>query len=754
MTEFTYGPFQAERDGGSLTAEASYRPDGKKAARRTWTPRSFDSALARWFATAADHDPVDVLVTVDGDGRVLRVRMADPPLVICPDPDPRRVAATAELGGSPNPYTFITTPPRDGLPPGLENGPPAPHGLIDPGTQWSGWLVLNLTARTPLLLPDPQTVTRDAQDHPTYQVRTGADGKPLIHGASVKGALRSAYEAVTDSRYGVFRGHDRPLAYRRPPSDEGHSKPEPARVEIDERGRLIFRICQAFRVPLYDKPDVVTLRKAVAAGKARERITRPGSAGWGELHGKAVVCTMRGRNGEVVAAVALADDDASLAGRDGPRKRGWLSVTGHSIANKTSERLFVAIKESPVQVADEHHRMWHDVLASYQAVAEQRAREREATDPEIEPSRHLSADGTVPDRLAEGDLVYLERSGRAVTAVSPVYIGRMPFSAAPAELLHESLRPATQLDELSPADRLFGWAPPQAGPGRAAASGYRGRLRVTSVTCDTADWRTDFDEPVTLAPLSSPKPTQFRFYAASDPAGTPVKPQATKDEGYGKGTGLRGRKAYWYPADVPGDYWTPGTGEPGGHVREWQQPPGAAPSQTSSHRGWVRAGTAFTVRLFIDAAPAAELAPLLWLATQDGSPLRLGAGKPLGFGAITVAINWQATELHTGQALRDCWTSLHRPDPSPQDQVLALAAGFEDQATRSPALAPVLEAFRILGTGLPAPAAYPRTRRDPEAETYRWFTANEKIKDGKPQHGFALPHILEPDQNLPHITPE
>ena len=93
---------------------------------------------------------------------------------------------------------------------------PAPHGVIDPDGQWSGWLTLRLVTRTPLLLPDPETATRDADDHPTYPVRLGPDGQPLLHGASVKGALRSAYEAVTGSRYGVFRGHERALAYRQP----------------------------------------------------------------------------------------------------------------------------------------------------------------------------------------------------------------------------------------------------------------------------------------------------------------------------------------------------------------------------------------------------------------------------------------------------------------------------------------------------------------------------------------------------------
>jgi hypothetical protein len=56
--------------------------------------------------------------------------------------------------------------------------------------------------------------------------------------------------------------------------------------------------------------------------------------------------------------------------------------------------------------------------------------------------------------------------------------------------------------------------------------------------------------------------------------------------------------------------------------------------------------------------------------------------------------------------------------------------------------------------GLTGVAAYPRTNREPEAETYRWFVANEKIKNGKPEYGLALPHVLEDSQSLPFINPD
>ncbi len=750
MTRQTYvrGPGWAQRSGDTLTGEFSYARDGKKPKQRTWRPAQFDAPLAGWFAAASDGDRTEIYVDVDSDSQVIAVRLAHPPVFALPASDPGRIKSAGQLGGKPNPYTFIPAPPRTSLPPGLEDGQPAPHGIIDPGTQWSGWLVLRLVTTTPMLLPDPAAVTRDAAGHPTYPVRTGPDGRPFLHGASVKGALRSAYEAVTDSRYAVFRGHDRPLAYRRPASAE-KGQIEAARVQADSNGSLRFQLCTTYRVPLYDPPGR-HVRKAEATGQARQIVA---ASGWGELHGRRVACAIGGGK---VARVALAGDELGFGGQDDTRVRGWLSVTGQSVRNKASERLFVpdAKNQSLIDIQNEHHRMWHAVLASYHDAAEQREPEAQPG-PGLEFGRHVIREGKVPDRLEDGDLVYLERDrDGTVTAVLPVYIGRLPFQAAPAELLDESLHPAASLGQLSPADRLFGWAAPQARPGRAAASGYRGRLRITAVRCETEDWRTEFPPPgVTLAPLSTPKPTQFRFYAASDQDGTPMPPGVRKNEGYRLGSGLRGRKAYWYPSQTPGGYWQPGTSPVDGQFREWQAPDGVAPSQTSSHLGWVKENTEFTVRLFIDAVPGPELGPLIWLASQDGCPLRLGAAKPLGFGAVTVAIDWEATELRTGSQLLGCWTSLRRPEPCAASQVRALAQEFEHQAEASPALAPAIAAFRAVASGLPEPAAYPRTRTQPEAETYRWFVANEKIKQGRPDPGLALPHVLEQDQKLPFLTP-
>lgn len=746
------GPAMAARHGDTLTAELSYRPDGKKAALRTWQRPQLDPALAAWFDAAADGDQIEVFADIDGDGHIVQVRMASPPAVAAPRPDPDRLDALTRFGGGANPYTFIPTPPRKGLPSGFGNAAPAPHGIIDPAEQWSGWLTLRLVTRTPLLLPDPETASRDASEHPTYPVRRGPDGQPLLHGASVKGALRSAYETITASRYGVFRGHDRLLAYRQPATK---ADLVPARVEPDGHGGLQFRQCAwpPLPVPLYDpraRPGQRTRRLAQATGAARAEITaKNGTVDWGKLHGCEVWYTTRdagspGRTRPVIDQITLATEARPV----GAAGRGWLSVTGRSIETKANERLFVAAEKPPIAIEDHHHELWQAVLASYRDAAEYNEPGTDRAGKQLERSRHVTAGEEIP-RLQPGDLVYLDmaQSG-AVTAVNPVIFGRMPYDRSPAQALDDSLHPAADLDQLSPADRLFGWVPATGGSGRRSASGYRGRLRIEAITCQTSDWLTGHGPAgVTLAPLSSPKPTQFRFYAASDENGTPVQHAAQKKDGY-RG-GLRGRKAYWYPSPVPDGYWTPGPAQVGGRFREWQAPSDAKPSQTATYLGWVREGTEFTVRLFLDAVPGPELGPLIWLASQEGCALRLGAGKPYGFGAVAVSIDWDDTELRTGEALRGSWLTLKRPDPVPRSDIEALAAEFDTTATGNSVLAPCIAAWRKVAQGTEAAVHYPRTQKEPEAETYRWFVENERISKDKPRYGLALPHALEKDQRLP-----
>ena len=86
--------------------------------------------------------------------------------------------------------------------------------------------------------------TTQQTDHYIYRTRRAADATPLPHGAGIKGSIRAAYEAITNSRFGVFRGHDVPLARRMQPAEAAQLKP--ARINAGQ-----IEILSAAWVPAY-----------------------------------------------------------------------------------------------------------------------------------------------------------------------------------------------------------------------------------------------------------------------------------------------------------------------------------------------------------------------------------------------------------------------------------------------------------------------------------------------------------------------
>jgi hypothetical protein len=166
------------------------------------------------------------------------------------------------------------------------------------------------------------------------------------------------------------------------------------------------------------------------------------------------------------------------------------------------------------------------VLRAYEEAAE-------LNDPPdgMQRSRHVGRFREL-EPLPDGTLVYLEADGDdpvlgRIKGVHPVMIGRDVFQQPPDTRLPPSLRPARSPDQMSAADRVFGWVPPgrdKSGPGvppgrdkcgRARQAGYRGRISFGPVELTgwgPGGWAQDHGpNGVELAPLSSPKPTQFRF---------------------------------------------------------------------------------------------------------------------------------------------------------------------------------------------------------------------------------------------------
>lgn len=188
-----------------------------------------------------DVDEIEVAATRDPSGRpVLEVRAIGQEFKAPAQIQPQRQAPhqgfeidelTKEFH---NPYNFVPAPDREGLIGELGDREPSGHDCYSPRL-FSGKLRVKLTVETPLLIPDPARVkshpaeARPEDAHKSFPLRIGTDGKPHLLVTSVKGMLRSAYEAVTNSRLSVFTRHDDRLGFRME-STQG-AMMVPARVE-------------------------------------------------------------------------------------------------------------------------------------------------------------------------------------------------------------------------------------------------------------------------------------------------------------------------------------------------------------------------------------------------------------------------------------------------------------------------------------------------------------------------------------------
>jgi len=181
-----------------------------------------------------------------------------------------------------------------------------------------------------LLIPDAAEMSED-NGHNTYPVRLGADGKPYLPPTSIKGMLRSAYEAITNSRLSVFYQHDKQLGYRTP----ANNTVKPARVEQREDS-LYLRILEesscvggAAKLPRYQKngrsPDK-------GERKAGLRYSNPKQL---PQHGDRVQVKLN--KGKVAKIEPCNAEDSPT----GDWKLGWVCVTGANIKQKQNERVFI-----------------------------------------------------------------------------------------------------------------------------------------------------------------------------------------------------------------------------------------------------------------------------------------------------------------------------------------------------------------------------------------------------------------------------
>jgi CRISPR-associated protein (TIGR03986 family) len=690
-----------------------------------------------------------------------------------------------------NPYAFVPArrPPAD-----VPDGPFADHDAYSRAARatdlYSGRIVAGLETVTPLLVLDDARSRGEVVDgkvHRTYGVRRDARGLPLLPVTALKGAVRSIVEAITESRFGVWSTEwDQPLAFREAARD-GAAALVPVEI-VDLDGKLGARVYAGDTAGEADGALAAAWLPAYLGGRSATLNGRPPRHGvrlWARIrllqHSRYDAKAKRFKDDFKLWRVeSLAETKAGLStaavvavSGEGSRSKysdlgvtkdveGVVIWTNQSIQSKHDERFAFGATHRVIDVTPEAKSFYLSVIAAYR-----RAREHDPVPPDgparLRFARH-QYDQTLQS-VSPGLLAFARIEADRVTELRPVHIGRQPWKVSPRELADGAdLLPATGAHELSAADRMFGWV--NGVKGDSADAARRGAVRIHSIRpveglCAIAP----LPQPAVLNVLGTPKPTQGRFYASPatnggphadngerDPNDRKWNPASPKQELYGSDGGLRGRKFYWHHAGVPSspshaDYWADH-----GHgvevsstskwFREYVRGDGARSDQNRSINEWVPPGSKFVADVRFENLSSEELGALCWALSVPH--LRLGYGKPLGFGSVRVNIDQASSEVWTGgdnAAPGGRWMSLQPGPTDPSAVINAATEAFEVAAD-----ADNLKRLRRILSGDPRLRVhYPRCAMgatgtppppNPEGKNYEWFVENEKA------NGVALPDAI------------
>lgn len=695
------------------------------------------------------------------------------------------------------------------------------HIAID---RYTGHLRVELKTETPLLICDTLKESQSAQNpngtgdqgqtHQTYRLRQ-QDNKPLLAASSVRGMLRAAFEAATNSRFGVFPGtlpaentpatkHGRRLGYRSPAREA--LMLVPVRIEARD-GELKARLLHGTS-PLpgdsgsSDAPQFAAWLSAYSYAYPKWKPQGAENASHGDsvwvflsqwryrrTNEKGKETTFRFWNVEEIQLKSGADRpthypqrrrpgqthwfpeswqvDIDLRGSgDGLPSEGWFQGyvcrTGRNINKKHDERVFfMPVKgETFASIDVDNLAQWRELIENYQdqhqkdiesgKICPPILRGRKVSPPYVY-SRHITNDSMNADvtnakrrcvdeiarQLKDGDLAYAqvkkgENGTWRVLSLYPVMISRRLFSASPLDLLPDSLRPAKTASQLSPADRVFGWVSQDDGDGAEMCPSYRGAVRLGPVEYTSKEITAD-NESRTIAILSQPKPHQGRFYLGDGKTGGRAFRDGERKEkeaaGYVLGNRIRGPKIY-------------------PHHREHRQELWQSADRSSQNRtieGWVPKDATFAFKIDFMNLSEFELGALLWLLTlPEGHFLRLGLGKPLGFGSVRATVVWDDSVVADGKNwINSLATWKGKPVSLSRERITAMVGAFEK--TMHEANRDLLPSLMAAAKGFEGGVvSYPRLPNQAVAsEHYEWFEKNEA--DGRQR---SLPDLSARDVTL------
>jgi CRISPR-associated protein (TIGR03986 family) len=673
-----------------------------------------------------------------------------------------------------NPYNFVRPPKvrNPNVAPLLGRCTPPPH---DRYAGITGRITCRLIATTPIFVSDSHDVMEEdikGKEHRHYRFFRDPEGRIAIPGTSLRGAIRSVFEAATNSCFAHFAANKR-LSYHLPPPEA--LKLVPARVQkVNEEqwqlelmpgttnvypgrrpsGPQYAAWIHAYQ-PLWGNQTAAKVPNSPYA--ARQRFSLSGWKHKDPCHAVIELIRHPLRRFEFWNVVVLAKSRDQLPNptKDQRIVEGYLCLTNQNIENKHDERLFFSTQPSQLlDLTPEVRNRYQELIADYQErhADDVRKRQRRKAPTERPDGREPALSRFIVHKsasnLADGDLVYamLGRDGNRWTVeyIVPVSVPRLGYAHKVGRLLsRDATNSCKDYYYLCPACRIFGWVwndedPEAERPRLEKPTAYAGRVRFSS-----ADRKSDagtFD--TTLAILSTPKPTTTRFYLSPQNG----KPQDGLDDhmvGYdADGQVLRGRKVYRHHGDRLSE-------------QEYRSVDGKKSDQNRTVHDVQSAGTEFEFTVDFENLAEVELGALLWTLGLEEWHHRIGLGKPLGFGSVRIEIKkvriLDVMTRYGSLSPANAWSD--RTDRVPS-WIQVFKQGMQGRyGVPFDHLVNVRDLKALLAESPALPVHYPRSTREPHADgkNYEWFVGNKRSgRNAGPR--LVLVRADEDNKGLPLIN--
>jgi CRISPR-associated protein (TIGR03986 family) len=612
----------------------------------------------------------------------------------------------------------------------------------------TGRIECKLTAITPLFVADAEGVEEDANHKGHYHYRFFRyEDQPALPATSLRGVIRSVFEAVTNSCFGIFNA-DKRLSYHLQPGEA--LKLIPARVVQEKDNWYLELLPGATPVAVGQRPsgpqyaawvrayNPIQSSRTVRNAPNSDYSRRPTLSLKGWEHNEPCQALIEKvqhprRRFTFWNVVALAKPGASLPRPTAGQRvvQGYICITNQNIENKHDERVFFHAGGSPVRIPllPEVRKRYDELISDYQERHADEVKKRKH--PGVPQGKDPAFSWFIYERtnrdhkLRDGDLVYamLQQSphGPYLDFIVPVSVPRVGYDQTIGERLdprvppEESLRhTCIQYNELCPACRTFGWVRPDAPRDTDVPVAYAGRVRFHHGKLTSSAGT--LEEEI-LAILSTPKPTTTRFYLRPADGGKPRDGREDERVGYDQSghQQLRGRKFYRHHGEQLAQ-------------QEYGRAGDKQDDQNRTIHGAQMPGSTFKFSVDFENLTPVELGALIWSLELEGWHHRLGMAKPLGFGSATVEV----TELETID-LETRYTSLDAGWETRLEEregyIQAFKAAMEERYGKPfEKLDNVRDIQALLAASPDLPVHYPRSSRipDPEGKNFEWFMGNKR----------------------------